>query len=337
MGIVGKTTVYPYEGGFRAVVQVTDELGRSRPLTRRGPTAAKARKAVEEAAAAATRLRPSAKMSVSALCDAYIKRCEEKERAETTMRDYRGISAHIKEHLGHLPVSSLTAAHIEEMLRKCGGDGKRAINTRAFLRAAINRIARKAEPTLPNVAAIAEPPKSYKPKDGLQLTEENLHKVMEKEKDPMRRAVFLLLADTGLRPVEARMLTWFEISERSDGHWIGLERSKTEEGLKPVPLSAHVVKAIEALPKKSSYIFQSSVKADCPFGETCLRDWWREAQERADVPVTNLYELRHFFGSMMAKKVKEDVLARLMRHTDSRTSFQYYVRAFDEDLRKAKE
>ena len=57
---------------------------------------------------------------------------------------------------------------------------------------------------------------------------------------------------------------------------------------------------------------------------------------RAKLPFTNPYKLRHLFGSTLARaEVSDTTLARLMRHTDPRTSKQQYIEPIDEDLREA--
>lgn len=68
-----------------------------------------------------------------------------------------------------------------------------------------------------------------------------------------------------------------------------------------------------------------------------LRREWIAALKKAEIPFTNLYQLRKLFGTLKARKVTDSVLKRLMRHTDARTTKQYYVTAIEQDLRDAVE
>lgn len=339
ISLVGEFSVFQIKGGrYRAVAQLKDEAGRPlKPKQLERQTESEVRAEMKKWLSARTRLVPSVKMTVEALCDAYIARCVQKGRAEGTVEDYRSLQRnYITGTIGHIQVSTLMPAHVEMMMDSA--PAKSAINARAFLRAAINKVARKADPNLPNVASLAEPP-SYHPGQDVQLTPENFAKVLQAEKDPMRKAMWLLLSDTGLRPHdEAGRLTWFEIHKKEDGWWIQMDKSKTQEGKKPVPISETTKAALDGLPRKSAYIFPSSRgKKDKPFGETAWRDWWAAVQETAGVPVTNIYQLRHFFGTVQARSVKKHVLARLMRHTDPRTTEKYYVDPFPSELRATKD
>lgn len=332
-----------HAGKWKAVAQLQDTAGNKlNPKAIIRPEEAVARKAMDEWLKKRARLLPSLTMTVSALGDAYLARCEQRGRTEETLKSYRKAQGHLKDTIGHIQIGKLTPAQIEAVLE--GLPIKTAVNTRAFLRAAINKVARKSEPSLPNVASLAEPPE-YHPRSQIQLTPENFAKVLEKETDCTKKAMWLLLSDTGLRPHdEAGCLTWFEIHIREDGWWIQLNESKTDEGRKPIPISEATKEALQALPKTSRYVFPSPfrkkgsrAKVDRHYDQSTWSDWWSEAQSKAGVPITTIYQLRHFFGTVQAGKVKRHVLARLMRHTDVRTTIKYYVDPFPDELRASKD
>jgi integrase len=127
-----------------------------------------------------------------------------------------------------------------------------------------------------------------------------------------------------------------EVERREDGLWLRKLDSKSPYGKKPIPLSKAVEEALGAIPAESLFYFPSP-RTGKPYDRTTISNYWKDVQIEADVPITTLYQLRHFFGTVQAKKHKDDILRRLMRHTDVRTTKQYYVDPFDEDLRAAVE
>ncbi len=278
------------------------------------------------------RLIPSPGMTVAAMMDAYLDRCIEKGRASSTIGDYRRqIENHINPTIGHIRIDELSPYGVERMCQGIAGK-KAAGNVRATLRAAINKIARKADPQLGNAAALADPP-AYRRRARVQITWESVAKILAAEEDPLWRAHWLLLAQTGMRPKSVRELTWTEIVRRPDGLWVQLAASKTPEGLKPRPIPPEAAAALDALPRTSVYVFP------CPHGGPCnattIGKYWRAVRDRAGLPPCTLYQLRHLYGSHIARTASEEVLRSLMAHTDVRTTRQYYVEAFPADLRKA--
>jgi integrase len=168
-----------------------------------------------------------------------------------------------------------------------------------------------------------------------QFTPENLEAVLAAEKRPVLRALWLFLASTGLRPGEARTLLWQDLYEQADGYWVKLRESKTEEGKEAVPIAAVMMGELHSLPKTSLYVFPTA--AGEPYNESNLRREWVRVLDAAEVPFTNLYQLRKLFGTLKARAVPDTILKRLMRHKDARTTKQFYVTALEADLRNAVE
>ena len=280
-------------------------------------------------------------MTVSQMCELGIRRAVERHCAENTVRGYRGFkSSHIENPeygIARIKAVDLRSRHVEAMMDAMDTGRQTKLLVRSFLRYCINKVAIKAGIVDRNEAALADPP-AKKRGEGSQnpmLTPDMLALILKHEINPVRRCLYLMVVTTGLRLGEARHLTWHNFSKQSDGVWVELDESKTEEGLKPVPVPSDTWAEIEALGKSSVLVFPS--KSGTPFGESNLRTGWKATLKRAGLPYTNPYKLRHLFGSMKARYVSDDVLARLMRHTDVRTSKQYYVEPFPEDLRDAVE
>lgn len=260
---------------------------------------------------------PSSGMTLEECMNAYIKRCKERGRAQKTVDDYAKIANIVKHQIGGIKVKDLTPSDIESAM---GDAAKAAINRRAFIRAAINKIAKKDDPYLPNVAELAEPP-SYNPIGARALTEREVKTIIAKEIDPLCRAMWLMLAHTGLRPMEAFGLEPDELKLELDGAWVELKVSKTQEGRLPIPLPDEVWEAWKGV--------------GLPIGrsETFWRKRFAKVCALAKVEGATLYSFRHYYGSSMAEKVREDVLKRFMRHKDVRTTKTYYVEINRQTLR----
>jgi len=330
-------SIFKCPGGYRGKVQYRDSHGRPKSKWLRGST----RKEVREKANRFLETRvlevADPDMSVAQLCRMAVLRAEEKGCAPNTVRGYLNFTnSHIVPAVGRLKVADLRASHVERMMDGMGTSRQTKLLVRAFLRMAINKVAIKAGVVSRNEASLADPPRrAMGGRSRIALTPDSLQLILAAEQNPVRRCLYLVVATTGLRISEARFLTWNEIKERPDGMWIHLNRSKTNEGLKPVPLSDATWREIQALGKSSVVVFPSA--KGTPINETNLRRSWLVTLDRAGLPATNIYQLRKLFGSVHARNVSDSILKRLMRHTDARTTKQFYVDAFDEDLRKAVE
>jgi len=320
------------DGRYRAKEGAFQREGKS-------PRIAKDR--LNEAIREAERNAPRPTMLVSACVDLYYQRCEDKNRADKTLRDYRYHRDAIKERIGHMKVCDLDGEIIEnELFAGLPDKAKAQINRRAFLRAAINKVIRKKHPGFANPAEVAEPD-SYKAKGARPLVGSESARFLKAEENPFNLAMWLLLMDSGIRPDEAYGLMWSEITREDDGWWLYLDESKTEEGKKPIPLSDTSVDALKRIASHAVYVFPSFYcKKIKPYNPTYWCKHFKATAVKAGIDVSNgdvtPYSLRHTFASQMSRKVTDEVLQRLMRHTDIRTTKQYYVEVDKSDLRKAK-
>lgn len=336
-------SIFPIEGGkrHRAVIQYRDEFDRLIPkaFTCSHPDIKK-RKAtlIKRMGAWLKKMesrRPAPTMTVDMCCELYIERCEKKKRAKKTINGYRNhLKNHISPTIGHLALQQLKPGHVEMMLEDVPGLGGAKVNCRSFLRAAINKVAIKQGVLVTNPAALADPPEvtriEREPISPIRFAE-----IVCAEPHAVIRALWLFMAGTGRRPSECRTITWEEMWEQEDGWWAQLLASKTPAGRKPFPIASHVMREVLALPRTSKYIFATS--AGTPYNESNLRRAWIAALVRAGIPYTNAYQLRKMFGTQQARKSKDAVTRVLMGHGDIRTTKQFYIGAFPEDLRAAVE
>jgi integrase len=330
-------SIFPIQGGkrYRGVVQYRDEFQRLTPKQFSAKTAAKVRKKINDWLKKVELRRPSPKMKVQVCCELYIERCKKKKRAPKTIRSYEyHLRAHVGPSIGHLDLEQLKPGHVEMMMEEIGGLGGAQANARAFLRSAINKIAIKEGVLVTNPAGLADPPEVTRV-EREQITPTRFAGIVASEKHPVLRALWLFLAHTGRRPCEVRHLTWEELYEEEDGWWCQVLSSKTPAGKKPFPIASRIMAEIQALPRDHKYVFATS--AGTPYNESNLRRAWIETLKDAGLTYTNNYQLRKMFGSVQARKSKDAVTQYLMGHTDIRTTKQFYIGAFPEDLREAVE
>ncbi|MCW5943863.1 MAG: tyrosine-type recombinase/integrase [Fimbriimonadaceae bacterium] len=282
--------------------------------------------------------KPTPTMSVEAFME-WAMRTRFARVASKTRSDYEGlIRVHIVPALGGLELKDLHVRHVDGLIDEIAGRGNaRTANlVRSVLRAALDYAA-KNDLIPKNPAVLSNRAKEEKAERPM-MSREDLDAILDLEPSAVRRTLFRFLADTGLRPEEARTLEWRHLHREGDSWWLTLDESKTAEGRKPIPLSADAVMSLSLIRTDSVYVFATS--NGTPFGaRNVVRDWHRAiARARTaglDVPETNLYQLRKLFGREMASKVPDHVLKRLMRHTNVATTKQYYVEAEARQLRDA--
>lgn len=333
-------SVFPIEGGkrYKGTLTLKDEFGVQFRKHFTGLDPKKVRRKMQAYLEQYQAGMPTAVMTVTKCCELAIEIAKKKELQPKTVKGYEDfLKLHIKPIVGSVKVQELKAAHVERMMEKMAEKeigAQTQILVRGFLRMALNRVALKNGYVQVNAAALADPPRLRR-QTRRSLEPSDLDKILAAEKRPILRALWLFLASTGLRPAEARSLLWRDLVKADDGYWIKLRESKTAEGLQPVPVPNAVMDELYKLPKNGLYVF--ATKEGKPFDESNVRREWLKALEAAGVEFTNLYQLRKLFGTLKARKVSDSVLKRLMRHTDARTTKQYYVSAIESDLRSAVE
>jgi len=147
--------------------------------------------------------------------------------------------------------------------------------------------------------------------------------------DDRYRAVILLATEAGLRAGEIRGLQWTDIK---DGQ-LTIRRQLDRETSLPVPpkhnkarvvpMSARIVQTLATLKRRGIWI------VSCLDGSSLGYDGMLEAvhalYDRAKVarPQKALHQLRHAFGTEMAKRVPLPVLQELMGHESVTTTMEY--------------
>lgn len=320
------------DGRWRTFRQVTGPNGlpySKRFTSFKGETKAKFFARVEQEAASQEAKAPTPTMTLKHGLDLWIER-KEKSLKPNTIRNYKDGIRHLKP-LHHVRLSNLTSSYtIDHALEGIPHDRSRKLARDVLIRACKWFVKNK---WMPENTAAQSDPVSYSPAISKQISAQNARTAISKARTPVWAAIFYTLMFTGLRPAEVVNLTWPEIVNAEDGWWIKLSDSKTEMGKEPIPIPGELREILEKLPRSSVFVFPSH--RGKPYVVTTVNHEWKELQELADLTPVNVYALRKLYGRTMAKVVQKHVLRRLMRHTDIRTTEQFYLDAEMEEMRKA--
>lgn len=139
------------------------------------------------------------------------------------------------------------------------------------------------------------------------------------------RDVLLILLDTGARPFEVMAMRWEDVGW--SGRYIHIPKSKTESGIRNVPMSERVIDAllVRCAGQKDGWVFPSAKAAS---GHAQIpQKAFREARERAGLDKRLvLYSCRHTFGTWaMAATGNLHGVMRAMGHANvaSMTNYQH--------------
>jgi integrase len=179
------------------------------------------------------------------------------------------------------------------------------------------------------------------------------------ETDPMRAALFVTLAGTGMRPGEALALAWRHVDldeatitvERTvtdaagGGKTIG-EATKTRRA-RVVPVGDDVVAALRAWRLEAASTGMWRIRPDellwpsvgdplKPVSAASVRGWWVEACTAAGVAPVAVGSLRHLHAStLMAAGTPPQQVAERLGHSIQQTMQRYGVHVPDERRRDA--
>jgi integrase len=242
-------------------------------------------------------------MTIAELCDEYSAR-DNGKKPGTIQSDNSRIKMHIKPKLGQLKVATITSEQIEDFMRSLSaGNQTRAVG----LLGAIFNYAIKRKLRTDNPCKGIEKPKENKKMR--RLSDGEYAQLGTALKGNALSDIFMLLAVTGFRSSEARLLKWSEVDlERST---VILEDSKTGRSIRPLSKIAKGI--IEAQPRNGDYVFGPPI--------TNPRPQWRKLGMAADVTP---HVLRHSFASLAADLGHSDnTIASLLGHSRSSVTSRY--------------
>jgi integrase len=203
-----------------------------------------------------------------------------------------------------------------------------------FLHTALSwAVEQKMLPEVPAFPSVKVPRKKPQP-----VPAESFERLLAKAPDDQMRCFLLCGWLAGLRLGEAFALEW----ERTDAApWIDLagdrivlpaEFAKAVED-QWVPLDPELREALLALPRRGRKVFCFTGPGGRPVAENTMSGRVSELAVRAGVKLT-MHTLRKGFGCRYAGRVPAQVLQKLMRHGNIKTTMEFYANV-DDAVREA--
>ena len=291
--------------------------------TRKEFTAKTQREAQAKAKAWTPKHQPD--ITLSALLDKWLE-SRKGQVADSTYRSYDMAVRKIKPLIGFIRLSALLPSHFEGAYKNLNGT-RLPGQVRTVMGTAIE-YARKNRYMLWNPAQLSDVPKTGKAPERPRINQTNFDRIVEATELPLFSILWHFLAQTGLRPgKEALRTRKSHFWQDEDGWWVRVPDSKTPSGERDVPITPELYAMVNGLDGEELWPGVSL---------RYVNDKWHEALEKAGVPRTNPYQLRHFFATKTAKKgAKRKTVSALLGHSDERLADRYYVHEDREDLRNA--
>lgn len=149
------------------------------------------------------------------------------------------------------------------------------------------------------------------------------------------RSVWEFFLLTGLRKGELVNLQWQDIDFK--GGWFQVRQSKTQAGIRKIPLSKRLKEILASLPKKSGHVF--TTQKGTPLRNN-LRRAFHTCLRHAGIDPTGLdiHALRYTFATRLASQgVHPKYVQALLGHTSALMSLDIYTKIVSEELRQAME
>ena len=300
------------------------------------------------------------------LLDQWLEECERLDLSPTTLRSYRAqIKRTIRPRLGKVPLTALTAKHLDDLygaMKASGKSTKTIRNHHAVISAALHQAVRWGW-VKTNIAEMAKPPRVPRTQVSAPSVEVVRQVIEEAEHRDPRLASFLMLAAlTGMRRGELCALRWtdldltlgiVEVSRSVVAVSGGLaERSTKTDRARKVALDAVGVallteyraqvdewaKEAGAKLAEDAFVFSPLVEATTPFRPDNVTSFFIRVRDAVGAPSVRLHDLRHFTATqLIGAGVDIRTVAERLGHTDPSLTLRVYTHVIEQRDRAAAE
>lgn len=143
--------------------------------------------------------------------------------------------------------------------------------------------------------------------------------------------ITLFLLDTGLRSAELYNLKWNDFYENSKMPYIKVRKSKTENGIRNVPLTSEALKIIKGQPKINEYIFNTPNGTQ--LSEIQMKRHNQYIRDTLDIEHFHNHICRHSFATRAVEKNMDiNALSKILGHSSVAFTMQRYVTISDDFL-----
>ena len=290
------------------------------------------------------------------------------KKPKVTSSTYNDIKAMMErcfvKDLGAMKLADIRLIHIQKCINKLEGKSKSYIHqamtyikacfTKAYENELINR----------SPCIGLEPPNAATKEERRPLTPKELHYFMEAIKVHHRGSFFAIMLACGLRPAEARALTWFNVNmsdktlsvrQSVQANSAEIKEPKTEAGKRTIPIPDWYMDILKQIPRTDSpYIFPGE-KGQPLSKRRYLMGWsslMREMELAAGAQTyrnkiiihapdigqdLTPYNLRHTYATQLAEKeVPLKTAQYLLGHTDIKVTSNIYTHVTERMINDAR-
>lgn len=319
----------------------TDYTGAKHETTKRGFKTKKA--ALQYEAEFKAQSGDTAKLTMNALCDAYLKDKQAHQKTSTYKSTEKIINSHIRTAFGRRPVNEISKLDIRQwqndLLQKKAYNNRpyapgtlRQINVQ--LNALFNYAVKYYDLTKNPTKAVDTIGKRQKRQAFWSLKE--FSKVMAKVDKPELKLAYLLLFYSGMRIGELLALspTDFDFTANTISISKSVMMSTGKITTPKTPYSVRVVSMPPALMKEvRDYIchFMEPPERIFVYSQRVYRDYLKRYAIKADVPPIHVHDLRHSHASyLIHNNVPVTTISRRLGHANASVTLSVYSHMYEE-------
>lgn len=298
------------------------------------------------------------------LLDQWLEECERLDLSPTTLRTYRAeIKKTIRPRLGKVPLTSLSAKHLDDLygvMKATGKSTKTIRNHHAIISAALHQAVRWGW-VKTNVADMAKPPRVPRSQVHAPSVEQVRQVIEEAEdRDPRLAPLLMLAALTGMRRGELCALRWTDLDltlgivnvARSVVVVPGglAEKTTKTDRSRKVALDAVGISLLTEYKAEvdrwaaeagaevpdDGFVFSPYVEATTPFRPDNVTSFFIRVRDAVKAPNVRLHDLRHFTATqLIGAGVDIRTVAERLGHTDPSLTLRVYAHVIEQRDRAA--